>query len=296
MAVVFDGLCGVPNALLGAGFPPATGGVVADFSAIAVNAAVSVGLAIGRLRPAGAGVGDRRRQPRRGAPHRLGWLPAGPAPASVPSRRSGGCWQVGLPLAGASLLVFLMLNIDYVVIGGVLDAEALGFYVLAFNISSWPSNLLTASDPERVDPGLRSARREPGPAPTPGFVEIFGVVMTFTLPVAGLLAVLAHRVVEVLYGSRWLTSGSVLIDPRPARDRPGRAWISATTCSWRSAGRRTVMRLQALWVGDSRYRRWCWDPAAHGIRGAGLRPSGGCAGCGDGAGVRRRATVGSGSR
>ena len=50
----------------------------------------------------------------------------------------------GLPLAGASVLAFAMLNIDYVVVGAVLGPVALGFYLLAFNLSSWPVNLVSA--------------------------------------------------------------------------------------------------------------------------------------------------------
>ena len=37
-----------------------------------------------------------------------------------------------------------MLNIDYLVIGWKLDAVALGLYLLAFNLSSWPVNTFSA--------------------------------------------------------------------------------------------------------------------------------------------------------
>ena len=52
----------------------------------------------------------------------------------------------GLPLAGANLLAFLVLNVDYIVVGRVLGAEALGLYMLAFNISGWPMQRLWRGD------------------------------------------------------------------------------------------------------------------------------------------------------
>jgi PST family polysaccharide transporter len=43
----------------------------------------------------------------------------------------------GLPLTGSSLLLFAMLNVDNIIVGRVLGTTALGFYVLAFNLSGW---------------------------------------------------------------------------------------------------------------------------------------------------------------
>lgn len=50
----------------------------------------------------------------------------------------------GLPLAAASALVFAMLNVDYVIVGSHLGVQALGFYLLAFNLSSWPVSLFSS--------------------------------------------------------------------------------------------------------------------------------------------------------
>ena len=244
VAVVFDGLCGVPNALLERAFLQRRR-VVADFSAIAVNAAVSVGLAMAGHGPLALAWGIV-------AGNLVGALliirlaPTRPVPGfdREDARR---LLSVGLPLAGASLLVFLMLNVDYVVIGGLLGAEALGFYVLAFNVSSWPSNLLTAAIRSVSIPafGLLASSPERLQA---RFVEIFGLVMTFTVPAAGLLAVLAHRVIEVLYGAKWLPSGTVLVVLAVL----GVFRVGLDLCYdlFVAMGRsRTVMRLQALWVG-----------------------------------------------
>ncbi len=52
--------------------------------------------------------------------------------------RAAEILRFSLPLAGASLLVFAVLNVDYIVVGAALGPVELGLYLLAFNLSSWP--------------------------------------------------------------------------------------------------------------------------------------------------------------
>ena len=52
----------------------------------------------------------------------------GPASSSTSASRS----------TGSAFLTFAVLNTDYIVVGHVLGPVALGFYYLAFNVSSWP--------------------------------------------------------------------------------------------------------------------------------------------------------------
>ena len=49
----------------------------------------------------------------------------------------------GLPIAGANLLSWALLNVDNVVLARVTGATLLGYYVLAFNISGWPMSALS---------------------------------------------------------------------------------------------------------------------------------------------------------
>src|ERR1700733_4030107 len=51
--------------------------------------------------------------------------------------------RFGLPLAGASILVFAGTNVDQLVVGHMLGATALGFYVLAVNLATWPVNMFS---------------------------------------------------------------------------------------------------------------------------------------------------------
>ena len=66
----------------------------------------------------------------------------------------------GLPLAGANIIAFSVLNVDYVVVGRVLGATALGLYVLAFNISGWPMNVFGAVVRSISLPGFAHLQRD----------------------------------------------------------------------------------------------------------------------------------------
>jgi O-antigen/teichoic acid export membrane protein len=54
-----------------------------------------------------------------------------------------GLLRLGLPLAGANFLAFLLLNVDYIVVGRQLGPQELGLYLIAFNLAALPSTVLT---------------------------------------------------------------------------------------------------------------------------------------------------------
>jgi O-antigen/teichoic acid export membrane protein len=116
---------------------------------------------------------------------------------------------IGLPLGGASLLTFGLLNVDNVIVGSALGPAALGFYALAFNLSSWPVNLISqiarrvslAGFARLVD-DLQALRR--------GFAGAFVLLMALTLPTCLMLSVLAKPLISVLYGARWAPSAGAL--------------------------------------------------------------------------------------
>ncbi len=88
--------------------------------------------------------------------YRPGRFRAGLASAT----RCGALLAFGLPLAGANIIAFSVLNVDYVVVGRVLGATALGLYVLAFNISGWPMNLFGAVVRSVSLPGFAHLQRD----------------------------------------------------------------------------------------------------------------------------------------
>jgi len=115
----------------------------------------------------------------------------------------------GLPLAGASALMFLMLNIDYVVVGHVLGPVALGFYLLAFNLCSWPVNLVSVAI-RRVSFAGFSRLADSPERSGEVFARAAGLVMAVTVPLCAMLAVYARPAVSVLYGDVWLPAATAL--------------------------------------------------------------------------------------
>ena len=117
--------------------------------------------------------------------------------------------RFGLPLAGASLLVMAMLNVDFAVAGHLLGAVALGLYYQAFNLSSWPVNMFSmvvrrvsfAAFAEVSDePALREDR----------LARLACLLAVVTLPVCALLGLLAEPVVVSLYGEAWRPGAAAL--------------------------------------------------------------------------------------
>jgi len=115
----------------------------------------------------------------------------------------------GLPLAAASLLIMGLLNVDYVVIGAELGPVELGFYLLAFNLCSWPVNMFSAPA-RRVSLPLFARLHAGETGASSAFVPVCTVLLLVTLPACVVLAALAAPIVEVVYGEVWLPAAAVL--------------------------------------------------------------------------------------
>ena len=115
----------------------------------------------------------------------------------------------GLPLALASLVIMGLLNIDYVVIGAQLGAVQLGFYLLAFNLASWPVNMFSAPA-RRVSLPLFARLHAGETDASDAFVPVCTLLLLVTLPACLVLAALARPIVQIVYGDTWLPAASVL--------------------------------------------------------------------------------------
>jgi PST family polysaccharide transporter len=115
----------------------------------------------------------------------------------------------GIPLALALGLEAILLNADYVIVGRVLGATALGFYLLAFNISSWaPGVIGTAIRWVSIPSFARISEKEGALAPA--VHRSITMLVTFVLPIGFLIAILALPLIELLYGTAWVASAPVL--------------------------------------------------------------------------------------
>ena len=152
----------------------------------------------------------------------------------------------GLPLAGAALLFVSILNTDNLVVGHFLGPEQLGFYSLAWNVSSWPVVLFSAAVSMVSLSGFAKLQHD-RKALDRTFAKSVGAVVAITLPLCVLLATMSVPVIHVLYGQKWghsataLTFLAVLATMRVVT-------IISTELLVAVGRGRTVFLLQGLWL------------------------------------------------
>ena len=154
--------------------------------------------------------------------------------------------RFGLPLAGASLLALAVVNVDTMVVGSTLGGVALGFYVLAFNMSGWPVRVISEAA-RRVSFAGFSRLADSPQALAQGFSRALGVLVTGTVPLCVLLGGLAGPVVQLIYGDKWLPAAHAL----PWLMALGLIRIGcelAYDCLVATGQRRSLILVQGLWV------------------------------------------------
>lgn len=115
----------------------------------------------------------------------------------------------GLPLAGSSLVVFAVGYADQLVVGNRLGTQALGFYLLAFSLASWPVNIF--SQPIRaVAPAAFARIQNDAPRMDHNFRAAFRLVLVIALPACAFLAGAAVPIVTVVYGEVWAPAALAL--------------------------------------------------------------------------------------
>lgn len=118
--------------------------------------------------------------------------------------------RFGLPLAGSSLLVLSVSNVDNLVVGALTTQTALGLYLMAFNQSSWPLNVF-AEAARRVALAGFSRLADDTEALTRAFARGLAVLMAVTVPVCVLLAGYAAPMLRFVYGAQWAPAAPALV-------------------------------------------------------------------------------------
>jgi PST family polysaccharide transporter len=200
LIVVVDGICGVSQALLMREFLQARL-LVAETAGAVVYIGMAIALAVGGMgawsivwaRLAGSAVTGAFMVAL--APFR-----ARPGLDRPVARELIG---YGAPLAAAAVATQAVLNVDYVVVGHVLGAVALGGYLLAFNLSSWPTNIISSSVARVAFAGFTRLIGERDRLAS-AFPRAIGVALSAVVPLVLLLGVLAPEVIRFVYGPKWL--------------------------------------------------------------------------------------------
>ncbi len=110
--------------------------------------------------------------------------------------------RLGLPLALAGVLALATFTVDNFIVGGRLGAEELGFYLLAFNIATWPVNIIGGALVQIANPAFAEYGRQ-GQQLAPLVTQSMVWLLELALPVTALIIGLAAPLVEGVYGDRW---------------------------------------------------------------------------------------------
>ncbi len=113
----------------------------------------------------------------------------------------------GVPVAAVNLVAVLMLSVDNIVIARVAGDVALGFYVLALNISNWPNTIMGNAITSVSLPAF--ARTDPAGLPR-SLHRSTALTTSGALLIGVCLAATAGPLVAFLYGPRWSASATVL--------------------------------------------------------------------------------------
>ena len=115
----------------------------------------------------------------------------------------------GLPLAGTSLLVLAMLNVDSIIVGAILGPVQLGLYQIAFNVSSWPVRAVSEVARRVSFAGFSRVADSPR-----ALAESFGrgleLLMAAAVPACVMLATLPKPILHFIYGEKWVDASGAL--------------------------------------------------------------------------------------
>lgn len=115
---------------------------------------------------------------------------------------------------------YVMNMADNVMVGRLLGSNALGYYSLAFNISSTPISVLVFSLTTVLFPAYAEITSQRPKALDLAFTKVFSIALLALVTISASLFLLAEDVVQLLFGGRWTTAGTVL-------------WILALVIPWR---------------------------------------------------------------
>ncbi len=161
---------------------------------------------------------------------------------------------------------WLLSNLDRVLIGRVLNANAVGLYTVAYNLASIPNVLLVgALQPAFLAAGAK-VQHEPQRL-AQGWLLALACILVLAMPVAVVLALLAHDMVALLYGAAW--SGSAWVLALLFLCLPAWCcWGLSTPVLWNTGRKHLEYQLQLPLLAMAVPAWWLFAPT--GIRGVAL--------------------------
>jgi lipopolysaccharide exporter len=161
---------------------------------------------------------------------------------------------------------WLLANLDRVLIGRVLNAHAVGLYMVAYNLASIPNVLLVgALQPAFVAAGAK-LQNEPQRL-AQGWLLALACLLVLVTPAAVVAALLSADLVSVMYGAAWVESGrvlAILFLCLPAWC----CWGLSTAVLWNTGRKHLEYQLQLPLLALAAPAWWLFAPT--GIRGVAM--------------------------
>jgi len=108
-------------------------------------------------------------------------------------------------ITGLTIVLFLTTELDNIVVGKVLGMEQLGYYLIAYTLANLPATHISKVISRVLFP-VYSVLRDDRSRLTAAYVGVLQVVASFCLAAAAGMIVLAHDIISVAYGTKWLGS------------------------------------------------------------------------------------------
>ena len=118
-------------------------------------------------------------------------------------------FKFGIPLAGANVVNFMLLNVDYVFVGRLIGAAALGVYVLAFTMAFLPNSILGAVINNVSMPAFSRVKHDPVLLNNSIVTAVRGVSL-IVIPMSAMTIALARPLILTVYGAKWAAAVNVL--------------------------------------------------------------------------------------
>jgi O-antigen/teichoic acid export membrane protein len=205
--IVLDGLVCTPVGLLDRNFRQDRR-MIADQVSGWLGALISVGLAWGGMGAMSLAVG-RITGAAAAAVLYIAFSPE-PLRFGFDRSRARALLRYGTPLAGSTVVAFAVTNVDQLVVGRMLGPTALGFYVLALNLATWPVAMFSL--PVRnVAPAAFARLQHDHDAMRAAFLSSSALLCAVALPICLVIGGSAIPLIKFAYGARWLPASHVLL-------------------------------------------------------------------------------------
>ena len=148
-------------------------------------------------------------------------------------------------LVSASLLTFLITNIDNFAVGRILGPDPLGYYAVAYGFGYLPVSLLSSPAGSALFPSLTRIQKDIG-ALREAYLESFSYAVVLIVPAAIGISILSPEIVHILLGPTWIPATLPLLIL--GFYGLGRGLVDFSSSLFAAVGTPKVIALQNLYI------------------------------------------------